>query len=95
DLMMEEMDSGFALAHRLKTLYPDTPVILLTAVAAETGLHFGVTTADEQAWIKADTFMDKPVRPEQLKGEIERLLRRQEPPRFPVAGAPSAERHKG
>ncbi len=34
DLMMEEKDSGFVLCHRIKKLYPGTPVIILTAVKA-------------------------------------------------------------
>src|ERR1035438_8559556 len=40
DLMMENMDSGFVLCHQIKHLYPDTPVILLTAVKSETGVDF-------------------------------------------------------
>jgi CheY-like chemotaxis protein len=40
DLMMENMDSGFVLCHTIKRLYPDAPVILLTAVRSCTGLDF-------------------------------------------------------
>ena len=40
DLMMENMDSGFVLCHQIKRLYPETPVILLTAVKSATGLDF-------------------------------------------------------
>ena len=36
DLMMENMDSGFVLCHNIKRLYPDSPVILLTAVRSST-----------------------------------------------------------
>jgi CheY-like chemotaxis protein len=74
DLMMEEKDSGFVLSHQIKKLYPDVPVILLTAVAGATGLSFAGRHSDERSWIKVDTTMDKPVRPEQLKAEIRRLL---------------------
>lgn len=74
DLMMEEMDSGFILAHEIKKLYPETPVILLTSVKSATGLSFAATSADQQSWIKADRLLDKPVRPEQLKNEMSRLL---------------------
>jgi CheY-like chemotaxis protein len=74
DLMMEEKDSGFVLSHQIKKLYPDMPVILLTAVAGATGLSFASQSSDAQSWIKVDTIMDKPVRPEQLKAEIRRLL---------------------
>lgn len=75
DLMMENMDSGFVLAHRLKKLYPEVPVIILTSVTAETRLDFDLAKGDEPAWIKADAWIDKPVRSEQLRGEIARLLK--------------------
>lgn len=74
DLMMENMDSGFVLSHRIKQLYPDTPVIILTSVTAETRLDFDTTALTEQSWVKADAWIDKPVRAEQLRGEIARLL---------------------
>jgi len=74
DLMMEEMDSGFVLCYELKKLYPETPVIMLTAVTAATGLDFHVRGKEARAWLKADALMDKPVRFEQLKEEVRRLL---------------------
>ena len=75
DLMMEQVDGGFALAFHLKQKYPDVPVILCTAVASETGIEFDAATAEERAWIKADVFLPKPVRFEQLVREMERLLK--------------------
>jgi CheY-like chemotaxis protein len=75
DLMMEHMDSGFVLANDLKRLYPETPVILLTAVTAATGMQFPAQSPEARSWLKTDYMMDKPVRPEQLKEEVRRLLR--------------------
>ena len=75
DLMMENMDSGFVLCHHVKRLYPDTPVILLTAVKAATGLDFHPQSDEAASWVKADVVMDKPVRPEQLRTEARRLLK--------------------
>jgi len=74
DLMMEQVDGGFALAYHLKQKYPDVPVILCTAVANETGIEFDASTDEERTWIKADVFLPKPVRFEQLVREMERLL---------------------
>ena len=74
DLMMEERDSGFVLSYQIKKLYPDTPVILLTAVTGATGLSFNEQNPESQSWVKADKWLDKPVRPEQLKEEVRRLL---------------------
>jgi two-component system, OmpR family, response regulator len=74
DLMMEQMDSGFVLAYHLKRLYGDVPVILLTAVAAATGLSFVPNDEDARSWVKADLILDKPVRAEQIRSEVARLL---------------------
>jgi len=74
DLMMEEMDAGFVLANTTKRLFPDVPVILLTAVTSTTGMDFHPTSATARAWVKADLILDKPVRPEQLRAEVRKLL---------------------
>lgn len=74
DLMMEDMDAGFTLCFSIKRKYPDVPIILVSAVASETGLEFDATTTEERSWVKADAFLAKPVRFEQLQHEIERLV---------------------
>ncbi|MCK5850486.1 MAG: response regulator [Kiritimatiellae bacterium] len=74
NLMMEEKDSGFTLAHHLQNIYPGTPAILLTAVTSVTGLSFDLTSPDARAWMKVDKILAKPVRPEQLKAVVCRLL---------------------
>jgi len=51
DLMMEEHDDGFVLSHHLKRLLPDLPVILVTAVTAETGMSFTPTSGAERSWL--------------------------------------------
>ncbi len=75
DLMMEQVDSGFVLAHYLKKLYPDTPVILLSSVTAVTRMSFDAQSPEARSWLKMDRVLDKPVRPEQLKAEVRRLLK--------------------
>ena len=74
DLMMEHKDSGFVLCHEIRKLYPETPIIVLTGVKAESGISFAASSSDEQSWVKADRVLDKPVRPEQLKNEVRHLL---------------------
>ncbi len=74
DLMMEHMDSGFILSHQIKKMDPAIPVIIISAVTSQTGMHFDTSEKNERSWIKADVFMAKGVRPEQLIGEVERLL---------------------
>ncbi|MBN1154787.1 response regulator [candidate division KSB1 bacterium] len=74
DLMMEEMDGGFALSYHIKKLDPSIPVIIVSAVNSEAGIEFDAVTKEERSWIKADAFLAKPVRFEQLVREINRLL---------------------
>jgi len=74
DLMMEERDAGFVLCHRIKKLYPGTPVIMMTAVKAATGMSFAADSAKQKSWVKVDELLDKPVRPETLRAAVKRLL---------------------
>jgi two-component system, OmpR family, response regulator len=75
DLMMENDDSGFTLCYKLKKNYPDVPVILATAVARETGLSFSLDSESERNWIRADRYLEKGIRAEQLEMEVTKLLK--------------------
>jgi len=75
DLMMEKEDSGFILSYKIKKLYPEVPVIIVTAVASETGFIFGLENEEERKWIKADLYLEKNIREDQLHREIKRLLK--------------------
>ncbi|MEA2041608.1 MAG: response regulator [Bacteroidota bacterium] len=71
DLMMENEDSGFILAYKIKKMHEDVPVIIATSVSAETGINFD---NEANSWIKADKMMEKGIRADQLKREIDKLL---------------------
>ena len=75
DLMMESDDSGFILCYRTRKLYPGVPVILATAVARETGISFSLDSEKEKSWIRADRYLEKGIRPEQLDLEVMKLLK--------------------
>ena len=75
DLMMENDDSGFILCYKTKRKYPDVPIILATAVASETGINFGVDSDSDKQWIKADLYLEKGIRKDQLHREINKLLK--------------------
>jgi two-component system, OmpR family, response regulator len=76
DLMMEKDDSGFILSYKIKKLYPTVPVILATAVSQETGISFGLDNEEDRSWIKADLYLEKGIRQDQLLLEIEKLLKK-------------------
>jgi len=75
DLMMDNKDSGFILSYKIKKKFPDVPVIIATAVTAETGMMFGLNTEEEKRWIKADLYLEKGLRFDQLKVQINKLLK--------------------
>ena len=75
DLMMENDDSGFILCYKIKKKYPEVPVILATAVSHETGLSFSLDSEHEKSWIRADRYLEKGIRAEQLDQEIMKLLK--------------------
>ena len=75
DMMMENQDSGFIFCYKIKKKFPDVPVIIATAVTAETGMIFGLNSEEERSWIKADLYLEKGLRPDQLLREINKLLK--------------------
>ena len=74
DLLMENKDSGFILSYKIKKKYPDVPVIIVSAVTAETGMLFGINTPEDKNWIKADLYLEKGLRYEQLEIEVAKLM---------------------
>lgn len=75
DLMMENDDSGFVLCYKIKKKYPDVPVILATAVSRETGMSFSLDSEKDKAWIRADRYLEKGLRAEELDREVMKLLK--------------------
>ncbi|MCU0460550.1 MAG: response regulator [Bacteroidales bacterium] len=75
DLMMESDDSGFILCYKIKKKYPDVPVILATAVSRETGMSFSIDSEKDKSWIRADKYLEKGIRAEQLDQEVMKLLK--------------------
>ncbi|NLO27775.1 MAG: response regulator [Actinobacteria bacterium] len=76
DLMIEHYDSGFRLAYQIRRHehLDNTPVVLLTGVARETGERFDQEDEGLPRWSRLDRFVDKPVTGRQLLGIAEELL---------------------
>jgi len=75
DVMMETQDAGFVLAYKIKKKNPETPVIIASAVTSETGLNFNIDSSQDKQWIKADLYIEKGIRSDQLHREISKLLK--------------------
>lgn len=76
DLMIEHADTGFTVARKLKAdaATARTPVLMLSGVVRETGMKFDLDSAADRAWIKADQFLNKPIRSEELVEKVAALL---------------------
>ncbi|MHC4911903.1 MAG: response regulator [Planctomycetota bacterium] len=75
DVMMSKWEDGFEMARELKK-DPDLkkmPILILTAVKDRTGIDFK-STAGDPTWCPVDGFLDKPVDPDQLLEEVQKLL---------------------
>ncbi len=74
DLMMEKHDAGFTIAKTIKgdPLYKNIPILMLTAVASETGFDFSQEL--DGYWMKTDDYASKPLLPDELLKRVSTLL---------------------
>jgi DNA-binding response OmpR family regulator len=75
DVMMGTWQDGFEMSRELKKdrRFKDTPILMLTSIGERTGVEFKSTAGDPN-WLPVEGFMEKPVEPEVLLAEVERLL---------------------
>lgn len=75
DVMMTAWQDGFDMARELKKdpEFKDMPILMLTGIKDQTGIDFK-STAGDPTWCPVDGFLDKPVEPDILLAEIEKLL---------------------
>ena len=74
DLILEFSDSGFIICHHFRKAYPASRAILLSDVAAKTGMQFDLSGENARDWIHADAIMDQTIRMEQLDCLLSHLL---------------------
>jgi CheY-like chemotaxis protein len=73
DVMMGEIDEGFKVAYELrKGDTADIPIIMLTAVADQTGYDFD--PAKDSDFLPVDEFLSKPISPRQLVDMVRKHL---------------------
>jgi CheY-like chemotaxis protein len=75
DLMMEELDAGFALVEQLAADHAtaDIPVVMVSGVTTETG--FRVDRGGETpGWLRVRAFINKPIDPVELADRVVALL---------------------
>jgi len=72
DIMMEQPDDGINLVHRLRKEGLKTPIVMLSAVSKVTGYDYG--KCDDV--LDCDSFLEKPVNPQDLIKKVESLLKK-------------------
>jgi CheY-like chemotaxis protein len=75
DVMMSTWIDGFEMSRELKKdpKFKHMPIIILTGVKEKTGMDFK-STAGDPTWCPVDSFLEKPIEPEVLIQEVEKLL---------------------
>jgi CheY-like chemotaxis protein len=75
DVMMEAWQDGFEMARELKNdpNFKDMPILMLTGIKDQTGIDFK-STAGDPTWLPVDGYLEKPVEPNALLAEVEKLL---------------------
>jgi CheY-like chemotaxis protein len=76
DLMMSDVDSGFALSRTLREdeRYCDIPIIISTSVTSALGLDFRPRSQDDLGTMNVDAYFDKPLDPVALVAKVRELL---------------------
>jgi len=74
DVMMETQDEGFHIAYQIRNNEDtsDLPIIMLTAVASETGFSFD--KEKDEDFLPVDEFLEKPVNPDMLIEYVKKNL---------------------
>ena len=70
DVMMSTWQDGFDMSRELKN---DPELKMLTGIKEETGISFDKTAGDP-TWCPVEGFLNKPVEPDILLMEVEKLL---------------------
>jgi CheY-like chemotaxis protein len=75
DVMMDTWQDGFEMSREIKKdpELKHIPILMLTAVKDKTGIEFK-STAGDPTWLPVEGFLDKPVDPELLLQEVQKLL---------------------
>ena len=75
DVMMSSWMDGLDMSKTLKneTEFKDTPILMLTGVKQKTGIDFEPKPGGPD-WCSVDAYLHKPVEPDILVEEIEKLL---------------------
>ena len=74
DVMMGQVDEGFQVAYEMKgdAATQDIPILMLTAVADQTG--FGFNPSKDKDFLPVNEFLEKPISPRKLVDMVRKHL---------------------
>lgn len=74
DVMMETLDEGFHIAYQIRNdeEIKDIPILMITAVGAQTGFEFDMQRDED--FLPVNEFIEKPVNPKVLLDTVKRNL---------------------
>jgi len=74
DVMMGTMDEGFHIAYQIRNdeEIKDIPILMITAVGAQTGFEFDMQRDED--FLPVNEFIEKPVNPQVLLNTVKRNL---------------------
>ncbi|MFC1527302.1 PleD family two-component system response regulator [Candidatus Neomarinimicrobiota bacterium] len=74
DVMMGTMDEGFHIAYQIRNdeEIKDIPILMITAVGAQTGFEFDMQRDED--FLPVNEFIEKPVNPQVLLNIVKRNL---------------------
>ena len=74
DVMMGKVDEGFQVAYQLRSneVTAKTPILMLTAVRAQTGFDFD--PAKDKDFLPVNEFLEKPISPRNLVDMVRKHL---------------------
>ncbi len=74
DVMMGTQDEGFQLAYQIRSAAEtsDIPIVMVTAVGAQTGFEFD--PSKDENFLPVDEYLEKPVNPQALLDTVKRNL---------------------
>jgi DNA-binding response OmpR family regulator len=85
DIMMPTDYEGFDVAREIREKHKliDLPILMLTSIHKTKKVPYRF--APDESYLPVDTFLDKPIEPEQLVGIIQEMLgKRREEPEHPL-----------
>ena len=75
DVMMDRPNDGFEMSRQIKEddALKALPIIMLTSIDGLTGINFKAAMKNSD-WLPADSYLEKPVEPDTILSEIQKLL---------------------